>query len=126
MNFKKLLSILLLGTVLSFSTITAEEVGQEYELTGGRTNGNGFVVRSYGFTGASVSLFSCKEHGFFAQPMMLNILFGGGFEFQYSVNTAFVVEFGGLNKLLLGNNKSDLEGYAKSNPVLTIGFRTLK
>ena len=34
MNFKKLLSILLLGTVLSFSTITAEEVGQEYELTG--------------------------------------------------------------------------------------------
>ena len=34
MNFKKLLSILLLGTALSFTTITAEEVGQEYELTG--------------------------------------------------------------------------------------------
>lgn len=93
---------------------------------GGRTNGNDFVVRSYGFTGVSVSLFSCREHSLFAQPMMLNILFGGGFEFQYSVNTAFVVEFGGLNRLMLGNNKSDLEGYAKSNPVLTIGFRTLK
>ena len=34
MNFKKLLSILLLGTVFSFTTLTAEEVGQEYELTG--------------------------------------------------------------------------------------------
>jgi len=95
-------------------------------LFGGRTNGNGFVVRSYGFTGASVSLFSCTNHGFFSQPMMLNILFGGGFEFQYSVNTAFVIEFGGLNRLLLGSGKSDLKGYAKSNPVLTIGFRTLK
>lgn len=95
-------------------------------LFGGRSNGNDFVIRSYGFTGASVSLFSCKNYGLFSQPVMLNILFGGGFEFQYMKNTAFVVEFGGRSRLMLGSNKSDFEGYAKSNPVLTIGFRTLK
>ena len=95
-------------------------------LIGGRSDGIGFAVRSYGFTGASMSLFSCKNCSFFSQPMMLNILFGGGFEFQYSTNTAFVIEFGGINRLLLGKNKNDFEGYAKTNPVLTIGFRTLK
>lgn len=52
--------------------------------------------------------------------------FCGGFELQYSTNTAFVIEFGGINRLLLGKNKNDFEGYAKTNPVLTIGFRTLK
>ena len=49
MNFKKLLSTLLLGTVLSFSTITAEEVGQEYELTGITDydeNGNKIYVKN--------------------------------------------------------------------------------
>lgn len=39
---------------------------------------------------------------------------------------AFVIEFGGINRLLLGKNKNDFEGYAKTNHVLTIGFRTLK
>lgn len=34
MNIKKFFSIFLLGTAFSFTTLTAEEVGQEYELTG--------------------------------------------------------------------------------------------
>ena len=95
-------------------------------IIGGRTNGNGFVVRSYGFTGLSFGFISCKESRFFSDPYMLNLSFGGGFEFQYMASTAFVIEFGGLNRFLLGKEKASFGGYAKTDPVLTIGYRTLR
>ena len=73
-----------------------------------------------------MGFFKCNEHGFISQPFMLDVSFCGGFEFQYSKNTAFVIEFGGINRFFFGNEKATFEGYSKSNPVLTIGFRTLK
>ena len=95
-------------------------------IIGGRVNGTGFIVRTYGYTSVALGLMSCTGHKFGTIPMLVNIGFGGGFEFQYTTNTAFVVEFGGNNRLLAGKNKDVLQGYSKSNPVLTIGFRTFK
>ena len=99
------------------------QVGDKLIL-GGRTNGNGFIVRSYGFISGSLGLFSCSGHPFGKMPWMINLAFGGGFEFQFCQNSAFVIEFGGVNRILVGGNKSGFEGYSRSSPVLTIGFRS--
>ena len=58
---------------------------------------------------------------------MINLNFGGGFEFQYSTHTAFVIEFGGLNRLFVGDKSSlgnNIGSYPISSPSLTIGFRS--
>ncbi len=104
----------------------ALELGDKL-IIGGRYNGRGFIVRSYGFIGASLGIFSCEGHDFFSMPLMLTLHFGGGFEFQYSPWSAFVIEFGGLNRLFLGDTSSlgnNLGSYPISSPSLTIGFRS--
>jgi len=93
-------------------------------ILGGRTNCMGFIVRCYGFTSVSIGLFSCTGYRFFSLPLMINLAFGGGFEFQYSASSAFVIEFGGVNRILAGGDKSNFEGYSFSTPALTIGFRS--
>ena len=99
------------------------EIGDKLIL-GGRTNCSGFIVRTYGYTSLSFGLYRYQNHPFLSAPFGLNLGFGGGFEFQYCSHSAFVVEFGGKNRFLIGGNKEGLEDYSKSSPVLTIGFRT--
>ena len=99
------------------------EIGDKL-LIGGRYNCNGFIVRSYGFTGVSAGLFSFEGHKVFSLPVMLNLTFGGGFEFQFSEKMGFVIEFGGMNRLLIGGDKSVFEDFSRYLPVLTIGYRS--
>ena len=101
------------------------EIGDKL-IFGGRVNGQGFIVRSYGYTGCAFGFFTCEDHSFFATPFMINLNFGGGFEFQFAKNTAFVLEFGGMNRFLAGGNKKAFEYFSKSSPVLTIGYRTFR
>ena len=101
------------------------EIGDKL-IFGGRVDCSGFIVRSYGFTGFSFGMISCKNHSFTSSPFMLNITFGGGFEFQFVRHTAFVVEFGGVKRFLTGGEKEGLEAFSKTMPVLTIGYRTFR
>ncbi len=103
----------------------AFEMGDKL-IMGGRVNCSDLIVRSYGFTACAIGMFSCEGHRFFTAPFMINLSFGGGFEFQFAKNTAFVIEFGGLNRFLAGNEKRDFEHFSKSSPLLTIGYRTLR
>ena len=101
------------------------EIGDKLIL-GGRVDGSDFIVRSYGFTGFSFGMFSCKNHRITASPFMLNLTFGGGFEFQFVRHAAFVLEFGGLKRFFTGGEKKGLEDFSKSMPVLTIGYRSFR
>ena len=107
---------------LSFGAL---EIGDKLIL-GGRVYGQGFIVRSYGFTACAIGLFACEGHTFFERPFMINLTFGGGFEFQFSKNTAFVLEFGGINRFLARGDKKTYDYFSKSSPVLTIGYRTFR
>lgn len=100
----------------------ALEIGDKL-IIGGRINGSGFIVRSYGFTGCSFGLFACEGHVFFSSPFMIKLSFGGGFEFQFAENTAFSIEFGGIYRFLTEKNTSNFGDFSKSTPVLTIGYR---
>ena len=100
------------------------EIGNKL-IIGGRYNCTGFIVRTYGFIGVSLEAFSCENHRFFSMPLMINLNFGGGFEFQYSPHSSFVIEFGGLNRFFVGDNTNfNIESYPISSPSLTIGFRS--
>ena len=101
------------------------EIGNKF-IIGGRVNGSDFVVRNYGFTSLSFGMFSCKNHDFTSQPFMLNLSFGGGFEFQFVRHSAFVIEFGGTNRFFVGENCDEVKDFAKSAHVLTIGYRTFR
>ncbi len=101
------------------------EIGNKL-IVGGRVNCSDFAVRNYGFTSLSFGMFSCKNHDFTSQPFMLNLSFGGGFEFQFVKNTAFVVEFGGCNRFFVGEKSEDVKDLSKSAHVLTIGYRTFR
>lgn len=103
------------NTMLDFGGL---EIGDKL-IIGGRTNGEGFIVRGYGFTSAALGFYSYEDHAFWSLPLMLNLTFGGGFEFQYVKHTAFVIEFGGVNRIFN-------EGFSKSTSVLTIGFRSFR
>ena len=101
------------------------EIGNKF-IIGGRVNGSGFVVRNYGFTSLSFGMISCKNHDFTSQPFMLNLSFGGGFEFQFVRHSAFVIEFGGTNRFFAGENSDAAKDFSKTTPVLTIGYRTFR
>lgn len=100
------------------------EVGDKL-LIGGRSNCAGFIVRSYGYVSGGVKFYKCEGHKIIDSPMV-DIGFGGGFEFQYMEGCAFVLEFGGQNRLLTGKYKNEFKDYSRSNPVLSIGFRTFR
>ncbi|MCR4947804.1 MAG: hypothetical protein K6A15_01470 [Treponema sp.] len=101
------------------------EIGNKL-IIGGRVNCYGFVVRNYGFTSFSFGMFSCKNHVFTSQPFMLNLSFGGGFEFQFVRHSSFVVEFGGIKRFFAGEKNEDFQEFSKTEPVLTIGYRTFR
>lgn len=96
-------------------------------ILGGRVNCPGFIVRSYGFAAISLGLFSCQGHPFATSPFLLNLSYGGGFEFQFTSRNAFVLEFGGLSGFLAGQiNPAEcpFTDFSNSSPLLTIGFRS--
>ena len=98
------------------------EVGDRF-IIGGRTDNNGFTFRSYGYFGGGVQFYRCQNHNLFDAPIIA-LNFGGGFEFQYCKNCAFVIEFGGVNRFLTGDYKNTFTDFSRSSPALTIGFRT--
>lgn len=95
-------------------------------IIGGRTNGLGFIVRSYGYIGGSFDLYKGGSHEFFDSPYLCSFNMGGGFEFQYTTENAFVVEFGGICRGPVGAGKDSFTDYAVSGPSLTIGFRSFR
>ena len=95
-------------------------------LIGGRANCNGFIVRTYGYAGASFGLIGWDDHVFYSQPFLVSAKFGGGFEFQYLTNMAFVIEFGGVERFLVGKPAGALSNFSKCTPSLTIGYRSFR
>ncbi len=94
---------------------------------GGRANCYDFIVRSYGFAGVSFGILGWDDHQFGTQPFLISAKFGGGFEFQYLKNLAFVLEFGGAQRFLAGTGSTKaLSDFSKCTPTLTIGFRSFK
>ncbi|MCR4899465.1 MAG: hypothetical protein K5907_01435 [Treponema sp.] len=100
------------------------EIGDKLIL-GGRYNCSGFIVRTYGFMGGGVKFYGCEGHKILNAPM-IDLGFGGGFEFQYATDCAFVVEFGGQNRILTGKYNKLFKDYSRSSPMLTIGFRSFR
>ena len=93
---------------------------------GGRANCHDFIVRTYGYVGASFGILGWDDHKFGSRPFLISAKFGGGFEFQYLKGLAFVVEFGGVERFLVGKPAGALANFSKSNPSLTIGFRSFR
>jgi len=101
------------------------EIGDKI-LIGGRYNCPGFIIRSYGYIGGSFGFMSWDDHPFGSRPFMISAKFGGGFEFQYVRGCAFVAEFGGVQRFLVGGGKSNISNFPNHAPCLTIGFRTFR
>ena len=101
------------------------ELGDKF-IFGGRANCNGFIVRTYGFAGAAFGILGWDNHKFGKPPFLLSTKFGGGFEFQYLKGMAFVVEFGGTERFLLGKGQGALSDFSKCTPSLTIGYRSFR
>lgn len=101
------------------------EIGDKI-LIGGRYNCPGFIVRSYGFMGASFGLMGWDDHKFASKPFMISAKFGGGFEFQFVKGCAFVTEFGGVQRFLVGGGKTNISNFPNHAPCLTIGYRTFR
>lgn len=95
-------------------------------LIGGKYNCNDSIIRSYAFLGGGFGLLGCKGHKFIEAPYLAKFYGGGGFEFQFVKDLAFVVEFGGGCTGPIGKNTKSFLGYANSNPTLTIGYRSFK
>ncbi len=102
------------------------EIGDKL-LFGGRTNCNGFIIRSYGYAGGALGILGWDDHEFGTKPFLLSIKFGGGFEFQFKKTLAFVMEFGGAQRFIFGDGGvSALSDFSKCTPTLTIGYRCFK
>lgn len=93
---------------------------------GGMYDGFLFKVRSYGFLNVGIGLWSDSENKFASGSPLLEIGGGGGFEFQYSSTSAFVIEFGGRSEAPVGKEKGRFDAYTNSSPTLTIGFRCMR
>ncbi len=102
------------------------EIGDKL-LFGGCANCNGFIVRSYGFAGAAFGILGWDDHKFGTKPFLVSAKFGGGFEFQYLKNLAFVVEFGGAQRFIFGDGGvGAFNNFSKCTPTLTIGYRSFR
>lgn len=113
------------GTLTSTGLDTGGlEVGDKL-IIGGRSNCTGFIVRTYGYMSGGVKFYKCEGHKFVNAPM-IDVGFGGGFEFQYFDRCAFVIEFGGENRFLTGQYKDSFKDYSRSGPVLSIGYRSFR
>ena len=101
------------------------EIGDKI-LFGGSAHCNGFIVRSYGYAGGALGFLAWEDHKFWSKPFLVSVKFGGGFEFQYLTNLAFVVEFGGVERFLIGSPEGKISNFAKCTPSLTIGYRSIR
>ena len=101
------------------------EIGDKI-LIGGRYNCPGFIIRSYGYMGGSFGFMTWDDHKFGSKPFMVSAKFGGGFEFQFVQSCAFVVEFGGVQRFLVGGGSMNISDFPNHAPCLTIGYRTFK
>lgn len=93
-------------------------------MIGGTYNASEFVVRSYGFVSAGFGIFGAEGHKVFNAPFMISSIIGGGFEFQYSSDNSFVVEFGGDMDFLVGSGRKEYSQLSRSCPILMLGFRS--
>lgn len=100
------------------------QIGDKF-IIGGMTGSNLFRVRTYGFFSVGLGFWKGGEHNFTSGNPLLDIGGGGGFEFQYTRDCAFVVEFGGRNEAPVGRGRSKYKDYTNASPMLTIGYRTL-
>lgn len=80
-----------------------------------------FAISAYGFALVGAGLYSGNNKSFFQLPFMIDLSFGGGFEFQFSSFSAFVVEYGGSFPVAIGKSDS---GFLNPSPCLTIGYRS--
>lgn len=101
------------------------QVGNKFIL-GGVYDCKNFKVRSYGFVGTGIGIIGGTGVKFFKGAPMVEVNGGGGFEFQYSKNSAFVIEYGGRCEMPVGNKRASFTPYTNSSPLFTIGYRTLK
>lgn len=110
------------GGKFSFGEMT---VGNKFMMGGSYDLGNS-IVRTYGIFGVDFGVFSINGHKFYECPFLIEIPFGGGFEFQYSKKSAFVVEFGGKYSIMIGENAKDFADLANTCPKLSIGYRSFR
>lgn len=83
-----------------------------------------FNVRTYGLIGVDFALFTSETHKFFSPSGLLGSTIGGGFEFQYTEKNAFVLEYGGKYRYVVGKDYKQYKAYNNINPVLMLGFRS--
>lgn len=95
-------------------------------LIGGSYCNSLFIVRNYGFIGSGFGMFGCMSHKPFNTPFLVSTILGGGMEFQYSKNNAFVIEFGGDMDLVVGRGRKDFSELAGCGPILMLGFRSYR
>lgn len=100
------------------------QIGNRLTL-GGVYDGGNFKVRSYGFFGAGVGIIGGEGIRFFHGAPMFEVNGGGGFEFQFTKNSAFVIEYGGRCEMPVGRKAAQYSAYTNSSPILTIGYRAL-
>lgn len=99
------------------------EIGNNV-LFGGVYDLETFKVKAYGFFGVDYALFTSENHKLLSPSGLLGTVMGGGFEFQYSENNAFVVEYGGKYRCVIGKNRKEFSGFNSINPVLMLGYRS--
>jgi len=99
------------------------EIGNHL-LFGGIYDLETFSVKTYGFFGAEYALFSAPDHLLLSPSGLLGTITGGGFELQYSENNAFVVEYGGKYRYVVGKDHKKYSKFNTINPVLMLGFRS--
>lgn len=100
-------------------------MGNKFMIGGSYDLGNS-IVRTYGFAGIDFGVFSTKNHKFYECPFLIEVPCGGGFEFQYSKKSAFVIEFGGKYSIMVGENAQDFANFANTCPKLSIGYRSFR
>jgi len=93
-------------------------------LIGGRYTLTDVVIRTYGIVGGHFGMFAGTNHEFFNPPFMAGCLVGGGFELQYTLKSAFAVEFGGSYTTVFGKNYKDYQQFSKMGPILMLGYRS--
>jgi len=97
-------------------------VGNKF-LMGGMYTTDSFRIRSYGLFGVDFSMFSTVDHPFYSPSDMMATLTGGGFEFQYSECSSFVIEYGGKFRYVIGKDMNNYKKYNEINPTISFGYR---
>ncbi len=100
-------------------------IGDKF-LIGERYDVRPFAIRSYGSVGCEFGMFFDDDHMFSNSPCMIAVDFGGGFEFQFTQKSAFVLEYGGKCSFVVGDNKESYSAFSHGGPILSIGYRSYR